>query len=136
MRITIDKYIPPKYTNTFVLFLTFMSGDADGYETKELKVSLEKAELAATFLTKLMELDDNGGRRSPRCLGDNSKWKTLEAAYIVDGFYHWRDPKAKESFIGWGMDSTCEGENASLDKWHISWFDENGKEFNCKVSET
>ena len=132
MRITIDKYIPPKYTSTFVLFLTFMSGDGDAYQTKELKVSYEQAGQAATFLTKLMELDDFGGWESPRHLGD-SKWKTLEAAHVVDTVYHWEDPKRKESFIEWGMDSTCEGENASLDEWHISWFDEHGQEFETKV---
>lgn len=127
--------IPPKYIHIYVLRITFMSGDANAYETKEYAVSHDDACRCLTFLQALQKLRREGGRRCPYRLGTDS-WKTLPCAYIVDGCYPWDhkyealDPKP---IIEWGNDTPCEGISASLDRYAITWYDLGGNEHEVEI---
>jgi hypothetical protein len=128
---------PPKYANTFVLSLEFMSGDADADETKEFAVTEAQALAAATLLIAMEKAPEGGGWNDFRRLGKG--WKELPNAWVVDGFYSWKEktpvPDDQRSFIEWGRDVTCEGERASMQGWSLTWYDAAGLSYNVTVEE-
>lgn len=137
--VTVKDRVPPRFTDTYVVRIKFMSGDADAYETRETRIKeLHKVERVAEFLTALSDKKywyDCDMKR----LEERASWHELPCAWVVDHFHDWRTKPAAgcEPLIEWGRDSTSDGQcYASLDTWSIAYYDAQGNEFACTVSST
>lgn len=109
---------PPRYVSTLVLRVTFMSGDADAYETVEW-----------TF-----KPDDTEGVRLAK--------KFLYFVSQQNDFYRpgtdWSGPRLPPEFArfdeDWPTDSTTnDGEAAAFDKSEWVYYDAEGRECSCEV---
>jgi hypothetical protein len=130
--------VPPRFTDTYVVRIKFMSGDADAYETRETRIKeLHKVERVAEFLTALDDAKYRYDCDTRRL--ENDTWRDLPCAWVIDHFHDWRKrPDADITpLIEWGRDSTSDGQcYASLDAWSIAYYDAQGNEFACAVSST
>lgn len=126
MQITIsDTPIEPedKPKNVYRLELRFMHGDGDYYDN-QIEAFEDTAELTE-FLNFLISIDT-----------DERSWDNIKSSWVAnvpnpDNEDYWDE----NVYNFWPSDMTCDFYPAQLDYWNLSWFNEDGIEFNCIVTE-
>ena len=123
----------PEHANTYVLTVTFMSGDADHFDDEGYECTFEQAEAAVAFL-ETMKREFRYKPDSVYCLGGD--WRALPCAWVVEGFYDYKAkvPDGKESFIDWPDVCTSDGDGyAYFYSYKLTWYDGHGVAHDCTV---
>jgi hypothetical protein len=127
-KITVGAPIPPKFTDTFVVEVRFMSGDADAYETAEVPTTEEGAAFIAEFLAAAY------ADRKMRRLTEGSGWEKLPNAWVVEDSGVTPPPGYEGLYLEWpyAVRGDC---YQSLDQWSVYWYDKTGIKHACLLAQ-
>lgn len=137
MKLTVLDALPPDHVSTFVIALTFMSGDADAYEDREIECTHDQAIPILTFLRAVSDTHDSGGWDDRTRLG--GKWYELPCAWVVEGCPEDVLPDRPKGWpytalVEWPGDSTVDHQNpAALRGYTVTWHDASGVAHAVKV---
>lgn len=120
-----DKIIPPIHKNEYKIEIVFMSGDADGFETKTVFVNENHLDLKRfiefVYRCKNFYFGRGGG-------GQDEYYGVHDFVYFSD------EATVKDIYLEWPYDPMGDCQQ-TLYKISITYFDENGDEFNVKIKQ-
>ena len=110
----------PQYTNTFVVYVEFMSGDADAYQTEKYKIELQDKVLEFAVALEAMP-------RFYRVQDDVRQDVEMREKFPI-----------LDEIMGedWPGDSTCDYQvRAAFDSYKICWYNGFGTEYPVEITE-
>ena len=127
--------------NVFVIVVTMMHGDADGYTTGEVIIPKEKETLAKdaiAMLEEMLALPWNGAREAYRKMPNFLAWFSGE---FLEGYSDYWDSKytyelweeMNDYSFDWDRDFSCEDVLTRCDGYEVFFYDENGVKHEVEV---